>query len=122
MNLIQPRPRKYAEQAIRLARENQLGDAWAADGLVRLASAEIHQGNLQGAEDAFERRFRSLSRQSQLRAEAMANLTFASLMNQKQQPDKVIEPAQKALAYYQKNGYFVPAANASILIIRAAEG
>jgi tetratricopeptide (TPR) repeat protein len=35
---------KYAEQAIRLARENQL-DAWAADGLVRLADAEIHEGD-----------------------------------------------------------------------------
>src|SRR5215469_6929242 len=40
----------YAQQAIRLARGNQL-DAWAADGLVRLADAQMRQGNFQSAED-----------------------------------------------------------------------
>jgi tetratricopeptide (TPR) repeat protein len=108
---------KYAEQSIRLARENQL-DAWAANGLVRLASAEILQGKLDDAESSLNEALQISHQTQQLRSEAMANLILASLMNQRQLADKVIGPAQSALDYYQKNGFFGPAANASTLIIR----
>ena len=40
-------------------------------------------------------------------------------MNQKGLPDKVIGPAQVALDYYKQNGFFEPAARASLLLIRA---
>ena len=109
---------KYAEQSIRLARENQL-DAWAANGLVRLASAKLHQGKLDEAEDSLNEALQIAHQTQQPRTEALANLTLASLMNQRQLPDKVIGPAQSALNYYQKNGFFVPAASASLLLIRA---
>jgi tetratricopeptide (TPR) repeat protein len=108
---------KYAEQAIRLARENQL-DAWAVNGLVRLASVEIHQGEMQKAEDSLHEALQLAHQSQQLRAEALANLTLASLMNQKHRPDEVIGPAEAALNYYQRNGYFMPASNASLLLIR----
>ncbi|WP_263366530.1 serine/threonine-protein kinase [Edaphobacter bradus] len=109
---------KYAEESIRLARENQL-DAWAANGMVRLASAKIHQGKLDEAEDALQEGLRLAHQTQQLRSEALANLTLASLMDQKQLPDKVIGPAQSARDYYQKNGFFVNTASASILLARA---
>jgi tetratricopeptide (TPR) repeat protein len=40
-------------------------------------------------------------------------------MNQENRPDQVIGPAQAALAYYQKNGYFTPAGVESMMLIRA---
>jgi serine/threonine protein kinase/Tfp pilus assembly protein PilF len=109
---------KYAEEAIRLARENQL-DVWAADGLVRLASADLHQGKLKDAEEPLREALQIARQTQQPRVEALANLTLASLMNQEGFPDKVTGPAQSALDYYRKNGYFAPAAGASILLIRA---
>lgn len=112
---------KDAEEAIRLAQSNQL-DVWAANGFVRLANAELQQGNLQKAEDAVQEALQ-LSRQGQQRRiEAGANLTLASIMDQRQLPDQVIAPAQSALSFYTKNGFFRPAANASLLLIRAQRG
>jgi serine/threonine protein kinase len=109
---------KYAEQSVRLARENQL-DAWAANGLVRVAGAKISQGKLDEAEASLNEALGIARQTQQPRTEALANLTMASLMNQRRLPDKVITPAQSALDYYQKHGFFVNAANVSILIIRA---
>jgi tetratricopeptide (TPR) repeat protein len=40
-------------------------------------------------------------------------------MMQEHLPDRVIGPAQAALDYYKKNGYFKLAANASLLLVRA---
>jgi serine/threonine protein kinase len=109
---------KYAEDAIHLAQSSQL-DVWAANGYVRLANAEIQRGNLPKAEDA-AREALQLSREGQQRrTEAAANFTLASVMDQRKLPDQVIEPAQSALAYYRKNGFFRPAATASLLLARA---
>jgi Protein kinase domain len=108
---------KYAEQAIRLARENQL-DAWAADGLARLADAQIHEGDLQQAEVSLQEALQLAHQTQQLRVEALANLALANLMNQKHLSDQVIGPAQAALSYFTKNGYFSLAARASLLLIR----
>lgn len=112
-----PRAEEYAEEAIRLARENRL-DSWAADGLVRLANAQFHQGKFQDAEDSLDEALQLAHQSQQLRAGAMANLVLASLMNQRGLPDQVIGPAQAALDYYKQNGYFVNAAGASLLLIR----
>jgi serine/threonine protein kinase len=109
---------KDAEQSVRLARENQL-DAWAAKGLVRVAGAKISRGKLDEAEASLNEALGIARQTQQPRTEALANLTMASLMNQRRLPDKVIAPAQSALDYYQKHGFFVNAANVSILIIRA---
>jgi hypothetical protein len=108
----------YAQQAIRLARDNRL-DAWAANGLVRLAAAEIRQHKFQEAEDNLNQAIKLARESQQLRAEALANVTLASLMDQEHRPDLVIAPAQSALAFYQKNGFFIPAQTASILLIRS---
>jgi serine/threonine protein kinase/Tfp pilus assembly protein PilF len=109
---------EYAKQAVRLARDNQL-DAWAADGLVRLAGAYLDAGNLQEAEDSVQDALQLARQTQQLRVEAMANLTLASVMNQKHLPDQVIGPAQSALDFYKKIGYFRSAGSASLLLIRA---
>jgi Tfp pilus assembly protein PilF len=108
---------KNAQEAIHLAQSNQL-DVWAADGFVRIANAELRAGHLQKAEDAAEEALK-LSRQSQQRrTEAGANLALASIKDLRHLPDEVIAFAQSALAYYTQNGFFVPAKNASLLLIR----
>ena len=111
------RAAEFARQAVDLARDNRL-DAWAADGLVRLAGAQLHQGKLLEAEDSVRNALELARQTQQLRVEAAANLTLASLMNQKNLPDQVLGPAQSALDFYQKNGYFRSAGSASLLIIR----
>lgn len=108
-----------ANRAIRLARDNQL-DAWAADGLVRLASAELRQGHLQEVEDPLQEAFQLVQQSPQPRVEADANATLASLYNQKNLPDQVIAPAQAALAYYKQNGFFGPAYTPQLLLVRVA--
>jgi serine/threonine protein kinase len=109
---------EQANRAIRLARDNQL-DSWAADGLVRLANAQLDQGNLQEVDDPLQEAFQLVHQSPQPRVEAMANLTLASLNNQKHLPDQVIAPAQAALDYYKQNGFFARASTAGILLVRA---
>jgi tetratricopeptide (TPR) repeat protein len=111
------RAAEYAQQAVDLARDNRL-DAWAADGLVRLAGAQLIQGKLQEAEGSVRNALELAQQTEQPRVEASANLTLASLMNQRNLPDQVLGPAQSALDFYQKNGYFRSAGSASLLIIR----
>lgn len=110
---------EQANRAIRLARDNQL-DAWAADGLVRLANAQLDQGNLQAAEDPLQEAFQLVHQSPQPRVEADANLTLASLNNQKHLPDQLIPPAQAALDFYKQNGFFGSAAKAELLLVRSA--
>ena len=109
---------EYAQQAISLARDNRL-DAWAAMGLVRLAAAQIREQQFQQAEASVRQGLQLAQESQQPRAEALANVTLASLMNQEHRADDVVAPAQAALDYYRKNGYFAPAGAASILLIRA---
>ncbi len=112
---------QLAEQAIRLARDNQL-DAWAADGLVREANARLNQGRFPQAEDALQQALQIARQSQQHREEALANLVLAGLRDQQNRPDDVVAPAQAALNYYRANGYFEPQADASLLLIRAQEG
>jgi hypothetical protein len=111
---------KFAERAIRLARDNQL-DAWSADGLVRLANARLDQGHFQQAEDALHEALNIAHQSHQRREEALANLVLAILRDQQDRPDDVVQPAREALNYYRANGYFEPQAKASLLLIRAQE-
>jgi serine/threonine protein kinase len=108
----------YANQTIRLARDSHL-DSWAANGFVRLANAQLYQGNLEESENSVREALQIARQDQQPRVEAMANLTLASLMNQKGLPDHVIGPAQAALDYYKQNGFFELETAASLLLIRA---
>lgn len=109
---------KLAQRAIALARDNQL-NSWAADGCVRLASAQLDEGHYPDADNSLAEAFQILKQTQQSRVEAMANLTLASLRNQQRQPAKVSGPAAAALAWYKANGYFAEAAQASLLLARA---
>jgi tetratricopeptide (TPR) repeat protein len=106
-----------AQQAIRLARDNRL-DQWAADGLGRLASATMKQGKLSEAEDTAREALQVARRTGQLRAQALANATLASIMSQRHRSDQVIAPAQAALDYYKSHGFFKPAAYTALLLVR----
>lgn len=108
---------EHAKLAIRQARDNRL-ESWAAIGLVMLANAELDQGHLMEAEDALDESLQLVHQSPQPRVEAMANLTLAILMNQQHLPDRVFDPAQAALEYYKKNGFFQLASTAALLIVR----
>jgi tetratricopeptide (TPR) repeat protein len=108
----------HAEQAIRLAEDNQLV-SWAANGLVRLANAQLIQRNFKEAEKQLQEAREILNQSPQPRVEALANFTLASLMNQEHRPKEVAGPAQAALEYYQKHGFFSLASNAALLLVRA---
>jgi tetratricopeptide (TPR) repeat protein len=108
---------QYAQQAIKLARDNQL-EGWVANGLIRLANAQYVQGHLKEAEEPLKEAFEILRQNPEPRVEALANSTLASLMNQERHPDKVEAPAQAALDYYRKNGFSEGASAALVLILR----
>lgn len=110
----------HASDAIGLARDHQL-DAWAAMGLARLANARLAQGSdhYNEADDAVSEA-RNLAVQTQQgRALALANVVLASLRDAEHRPDEVVKPATDALTYYRQNGYVEPAANATLLLLRA---
>ncbi|HEY6448178.1 MAG TPA: protein kinase [Acidobacteriaceae bacterium] len=107
-----------AQQAIRLAQDHQL-NGWAADGLVRMANAQLDQGKYQPADDALAEASQILQQEQQDRVQALWNLTLASLRNQQQRPDDVIAPGQKARAWYRANGYVIEGAQAWLLLGRA---
>lgn len=108
----------YANDAITLARANRL-DAWAANGLVRLAVAQLRQNKLEEAQNTLHQGLQLAQETRQFRVVAMANIQLAGLEGRLHHPDQVVAPAQAAFDYYQKNGFFVPAANASSLLIRS---
>lgn len=111
-----------ARNAIQRARDHQL-DTWAAMGLARLGYAEYIQGpkHFDAAEVAINEALSLVKDGRQGRAEALASITLASLRDQQHRWDEVIAPATVALNYYKPNGFFEPAANATLLILRAKE-
>lgn len=108
---------EMAERAERLARDYRL-DSWLADGLVRRANVQLMKGQPKDAEVTVREAMRWANQTHQLRVQAMANLTLASVMNQEGYPDQVIAPAQAAREYYQKHGYLSLAEFASLLLVR----
>jgi tetratricopeptide (TPR) repeat protein len=109
---------RYAEQAIKLARDNQL-QSWAANGLIRLADVQRVQLHYKEAEEPLNEAFEILRQTPEPRVEALANSTRASLMDQEHHLDKVAAPAQAALDYYKKNGFSEGASGALVLLTRA---
>jgi tetratricopeptide (TPR) repeat protein len=110
--------KEFANEAIQKARDNQLM-IWAADGLVRLASAELKEANYTGADRELKEAKDILNETQQDRVQADANLTLASLRNQQHRSADVLAPAKAAAAYYKANGYVGEAVQATILIGRA---
>ena len=109
---------KDATRAIDLARDNQLM-SWAADGLARLATAELKQGQYDNAQNHLNEAFTILNHTRQDRVLALANMTLASLRNERGRGSTFLEPAQAALAYYRSHGFVTEAAQAALLIGRA---
>jgi tetratricopeptide (TPR) repeat protein len=107
----------HAQQAVQLARDNQL-EPWAANGLVRLSNAQLVQLHLKEAEPPLTEAMQILKQSPQPRVQALANSTLASLMDQEHQPDKVVEPATAALAYYKQHGFSEGAFSAALLLVR----
>jgi serine/threonine protein kinase len=107
----------HAMQAIQLARDYQL-EPWAASGLVRLANAQLAQLHFKETEEPLNEAMQILKASPQPRIQALANVTFASLMQQEGHPDKVAEPARAALDYYKRNGFSEGAFKAALLLVR----
>ncbi len=72
---------------------------WAAEGLVRKASAEVGEGgsdNFQEADSNLQQAFNVLNQSQQDRVLALANLTMASLRNQQGRTAEILQPARAA--------------------------
>jgi serine/threonine protein kinase len=107
-----------ANQSILRARENGL-DYWAADGLIWLADAWLNRSDFAKAEPQLQEALRLARENQRSRLEANANLTLASIRNQQDKPDDVVNMAQAALNYYQKAGFVAETASALNLIARS---
>lgn len=109
---------QYANQAIELARENQL-DYWSGDGLVRLGNAYLSSDDLDKAEPPLQAALLLARQAQQPRLEANARFSLASVRNKQGKWNESVQFAQGALDYYKSVGMIVQATLASILIIRA---
>ncbi|HUB53225.1 MAG TPA: protein kinase [Terracidiphilus sp.] len=107
--------------ATKLAQENQLM-SWAAEGLVRMANAEIGAGGSDHLQQADTYLQEALEYSQQDRVLALANFTLASLREQQHRSADVLQPARAAEAYYRANGYVADAGWALLLIGRAQAG
>jgi tetratricopeptide (TPR) repeat protein len=107
-----------AERAEQIARDHRL-DSWLADGLVRRANVQLLKHQPNQAEATIREAILLANQTGQLRVQAMANLTLASVMDQEGRPDQLIVPAEAARTYYQKHGYLLLAELSSVLITRA---
>ena len=107
----------YGARAVQMARDNHL-DAWAADALAHLANVQLGQGHLEQADQLLQEVRQSLQLQPEPRVDALVNLTFASLMNQRHRVNEVGAPAQRALDYYKRYGMFSEAYKAELLLTR----
>jgi len=109
-----------ANQVIQLAKDNGL-EYWIADGWMRLGNAYIFKGELAEAESAIQQAL-NLARQNQHpRIEANANFTMANIRDQQGKPDETISYAELALKYFRDYGFLMPAAKASVTIMRAED-
>ena len=110
----------YANQVIQLAKDNGL-EYWIADGWMRLGNAYMFKGEFKDAESAIQQAL-NLARQNQHpRIEANANFTMANIRDQQSKPDEAISYAELALKYFRDYGFLMPAAKASVVIMRAEE-
>jgi serine/threonine protein kinase len=108
---------QYANQAIQLARENEL-EYWSGEGLVRLGNAYLSRHELDKAEPPLQAALGLAQREQEAPVEANATVSLASLRNQQGKWDESIRFAQPALDYYKSVGMFGQATLASVLIIR----
>lgn len=111
---------QYAEDAITEANENGLTQ-WEAYGYVGLAAAELQDGDSPKAEKDVRQGMQIARNTGQLRVEALANYTLASIENIEHHPEEVVGPAKAALVFYQKNGFFTNGVKASVLLGRTAK-
>ena len=119
-----PEEQRWYNAGLRALREGtylkatrMLGEAADQDSSFAIAH-EQGGAHFQEADDSVTQAL-ALARQSQQsRAEALTNVVLASLRDAEHRPDEVILPAKSALASYKKNGYFEPAADATLLVLR----
>jgi tetratricopeptide (TPR) repeat protein len=111
---------QYANQAIQLARDNEIG-YWSGDGLMRLGNAYLSSQELDKAEASLQAALRLAQQDQQPRLEANARVGLASVRDQQRKWDEGIGFAQEALAYYRSVGMISEATFAAILIVRAQE-
>jgi serine/threonine protein kinase len=111
---------QYADQAIQLARDNEL-EYWSGDGLMRLGNAYLTSQQLDKAEAPLQAALRLGQQDQKPRLEANARMGLASLRDQQRRWDESIGFAEAALPYYRSVGMVSEATYAAILVIRAQE-
>jgi tetratricopeptide (TPR) repeat protein len=111
----------YANQAIQIASGNGL-EYWEADSKMRLANAYLDKGNFANAEQYAQLALHSAKQNQHPRIEASAELTLASIDDQRgAKREEQIAFANDALNYYQDFGFMDMAASASSLLVRGEQ-
>lgn len=95
---------EYAREAVEVAQRNGMENL-SAQGLVDLGYAFLVRGDFTETEKYFQQALDSAQRAKARNNEARARSALASLREQQNRPDEVVQYLEPALAFYQQGGY-----------------
>ena len=108
----------YARDAVDLAQKNEMENL-SAQGLIDLGFSFLVRGSPDEAERYFLQALESAKRVKARVNEARARAAMASLRQQQNKPDEVIQYLEPALAFYQQGGYRSATSSCLALLARA---
>jgi tetratricopeptide (TPR) repeat protein len=109
---------EYAREAVELAQRNGMENL-SAQGLVDLGYAFLVRGDFPETEKYFQQALESAQRAKARNNEARARSALASLREQQNRPDEVVQYLEPALAFYQQGGYRSETFSCLTLLARA---
>lgn len=98
------RARTTANEGVKLAQANGMNDQ-LANGYITLGAVQLRYGDLDGAEDYFNRALQFASTYKLKRYEAIANLNLASVAAERRQADEAERLLEKARNFFKDGGY-----------------
>ncbi|MBV8856163.1 MAG: tetratricopeptide repeat protein [Acidobacteria bacterium] len=110
--------RSRANEGVRLAQSNGMNDQ-LSNGYVTLGAVQLKYGDLDGAEDYFNRALQIASNYKLKRYEALAYLNLASVSGQRGKADEADELLAKARDFFIEGGYRREADSCTIALARS---
>ena len=112
------RATEYAQQAVELAQKNGMENL-STRGLIDLGNSFLVRGKQAEAENYLGQALAAAVRAKARRNEARARVAMASLRQQQDRPDEVVQFLEPALAFYQQGGYRSETISCLALLARA---
>ena len=112
------RATEYAQQAVELAQKNGMENL-STRGLIDLGNSFLVRGKQAEAENYLGQALAAAVRAKARRNEARARVAMASLRQQQDRPDEVVQYLEPALAFYQQGGYRSETISCLALLARA---